>query len=129
VKRPALSMCGIVACITVPLFLAFNGLHTFIFYMALMFLFSALSVGANTPMGVVIQNSIDDEYRGRIFGIIETLSVGTGPIGSLIFGALFDVVDAKVIFLCAGFILFMLIAWLLRWNKLKVSETFIHVSN
>lgn len=129
VKRSAFSMCGIVACITVPLFLAFNSFHTFIFYMALMFLFSALSVGANTPMGVVIQRSIDDEYRGRVFGIMETLSVGMGPIGSLIFGALFDAVDAKVIFLCAGIILLMLIAWLLRWKKLKVSETFIHVSN
>lgn len=129
VKRSALSMCGIIACITVPLFLVFNGLHTFIFYMALMFIFSALSVSANTPMGVVIQRSIDDEFRGRVFGIIETLSVGMGPIGSLIFGALFDVVDAKVIFLCAGFMLLVLIAWLLRWSKIGISEKFVRVSN
>lgn len=128
VRRSALSMCGIIACITLPLFLAFNGLHTFTFYMALMFLFTALSVGANTPMGIVIQRSIDDEYRGRVFGIMETLSVGMGPIGSLIFGTLFDAVDEKVIFLSAGFILLVLIAWLLRWNKLKVSETQHHIS-
>lgn len=129
VRRSALSLCGIVTCITLPLFLAFNGFHSFIFYMALMFLFSALSVGANTPMGVVIQRSIDDEYRGRVFGIMETLSVGMGPIGSMIFGALFDIVDAKVIFLCAGIILFILIARLLSWNKLKDSETYIQVSS
>ncbi len=128
VKRSAFSMSGIVACITVPLFLGFNGNHTFIFYMAIMFLFSALSVGTITPMGVVIQRSIEDEYRGRVFGIIETLSVGMGPIGSLIFGALFDAVDAKVIFLCAGLILLALITWLLRWSKIEISEKLVGVS-
>lgn len=128
VKRSAFSMSGIVACITVPLFLGFNGSHTFIFYMAIMFLFSALSVGIITPMGVVIQRSIEDEYRGRVFGIIETLSVGMGPIGSLIFGALFDAVDAKVIFLCAGLILLALITWLLRWSKIEISEKLVGVS-
>lgn len=80
-------------------------------------------------MGVVIQRSIDDEYRGRVFGIIETLSVGMGPIGSLIFGTLFDKVDAKVIFLCAGFVLLMLVAWLLMWSKIRVSEKLAHVSD
>ncbi|KQL54090.1 hypothetical protein AN964_11685 [Heyndrickxia shackletonii] len=129
VRRSSFSMCGMLAFISLPLFLAFNGFYSFIFYMAVMFLFSALSVGANTPMGVVIQRSIDDEYRGRVFGIIETLSVGMGPIGSLIFGTLFDKVDAKVIFLCAGFVLLMLVAWLLMWSKIRVSEKLAHVSD
>ncbi|WP_102693628.1 MFS transporter [Rummeliibacillus pycnus] len=117
-KNSAFTMCIVVASITLPLFLAVNSTYTFIFYMFLMIMFSALGVFANTPTGVVIQNAIDDEYRGRVFGIIETLSVGMGPIGSVIFGALFDVVDAKVIFLCTSLLLIVCIAWLMRTSKI-----------
>lgn len=117
-KKSAFTMCIIVACITLPLFFSLSSLHTFIFYMFLMVLFSALGVLANTPIGIVIQNVIDDEYRGRVFGIIETLSVGMGPIGSVIFGALFDRMDAKVIFICTSLFLLLCIIWLMRPSRI-----------
>ncbi|MGE7933821.1 MFS transporter [Viridibacillus arvi] len=118
VKRAALMMCAVVASITIPLFMDFNGISTFVFYMVLMILFSAMGVCANTPIGIVLQRSIDDEYRGRVFGIIETLSVGTGPIGALIFGALFDYVDAKVILLCVSIALTLCITYLMRKSNI-----------
>ncbi len=117
-KTSAFTMCFIVACITLPLFLAFTSTYTFVFFMFLMVLFSSLGVFATTPTGVVIQNVIDDKHRGRVFGMIETLSVGMGPIGSVIFGALFDVVDAKVIFLSTSLLLILCIAWLMRTSKI-----------
>ncbi|HWI47945.1 MAG TPA: hypothetical protein VNU45_06950 [Rummeliibacillus sp.] len=41
-----------------------------------------------------------------------------GPIGSVIFGALFDVLDAKVIFRCTSLLLLVCIAWLMRTSKI-----------
>lgn len=117
-KKSAFTMCLIVSSITIPLFLSLSSAYTFVFYMLLMILFSALGVFANTPIGVVIQNAIDDEHRGRVFGIIETLSVGMGPIGSVIFGALFDVIDAKLIFICTSLLLVLCIAWQMRISKI-----------
>jgi MFS transporter, DHA3 family, macrolide efflux protein len=61
--------------------------------------------------------------------MIDTLSVGMGPIGSMIFVALFVVVNAEVIFLSAGLLLFMLILWLVRWSKMGVTEKLVHIRN
>ncbi|MBS4172895.1 MFS transporter [Bacillus sp. FJAT-49736] len=127
IRRSSFLMCTIIVCLSIPLFLSLNGVHTFVFYSVMMLFFSAMSIGANTPMGVVIQQSIDQEHRGRVFGMMETLSVGTGPLGSLLFGALFDAVDPKVIFLCAGIFLFCLLLWLLRLSKLTTADKLVQI--
>jgi len=119
VKRAATVMCIAMICIAVPLVAGFSTSIAFIYYMLLMFIFSAMSIWANTPIGVVIQREVDDAHRGRVFGIIETLAVGIGPIGSLIYGALFDYIDASLIFIISGLLLLVMIYILLRASRLK----------
>lgn len=119
VKRAATVMCIAMICIAVPLVAGFSTSIAFIYYMLLMFIFSAMSIWANTPIGVVIQREVDDVHRGRVFGIIETLAVGIGPIGSLIYGALFDYIDASLIFIISGLLLLVMIYILLRASRLK----------
>jgi len=119
VKRAATVMCIAMICIAVPLVAGFSTSIAFIYYMLLMFVFSAMSIWANTPIGVVIQREVDDAHRGRVFGIIETLAVGIGPIGSLIYGALFDYIDASLIFIISGLLLLVMIYILLRASRLK----------
>ena len=118
VKRAATVMCIAMMSIAVPLLLGFSASQAFIYYMVLMFIFSAMSIWSNTPIGVVIQREVDDTHRGRVFGIIETLAVGVGPIGSLLYGVLFDYVNAAVIFVISGILLLMMIYTFMRTSKL-----------
>ena len=42
----------------------------------------------NTPMQVMMQKMIDDDYKGRVFSILETMSMALMPLGVVIYGFL-----------------------------------------
>lgn len=108
IRRAVILACMFIGSIAIPLFFDFSKELTFVFYMMVLFSISAMNICSNTPIGVLIQRSVEDHYRGRVFGLIEMVSVGMGPIGSLIFGALFDFIDAQFLFVGIAFILFLL---------------------
>ncbi|GEK34232.1 MFS transporter [Kurthia sibirica] len=97
IKKSALGVCFFMALLALPLFFDFTQSMYFLYYSALLLCLSAMTICTNTPIGVMIQKYVDDEYRGRVFGIIETISIGSGPIGALLFGLLFDFVDARIL--------------------------------
>lgn len=61
----------------------------------------------NTPTTVMLQEKVDENYLGRIFGVFGMISTSMMPIGMLIFGPLADVV--KIEWLLVGTGLFMLV--------------------
>lgn len=123
IKRASICVCLFISTLSVPLYLELTKEWTFLFYLCVMFILSASNICTNTPIGVLIQRSVDDQYRGRVFGIIETVSVGSGPIGSLIFGVMFDIVDAKFIFISIASVLVLLLVYYLnRIQKIQRLE-------
>lgn len=76
-------------------------------YLAIMAVFGVAMPIFNTPTTVMLQEKVDENYLGRIFGVFGMISTSMMPIGMLIFGPLADVV--KIEWLLVGTGLFMLV--------------------
>ncbi|WAA09222.1 MFS transporter [Fervidibacillus albus] len=101
-KRSLLSIGGAMTLFTVPLFIPFSYYILFAYYLILMFIFGGLIIVTNTPVQVMLQKTIDDEYKGRIFSIIETMAMALMPIGTLLFGVLYDIFPAQWVLLTSA---------------------------
>ncbi|MGE7826940.1 MFS transporter [Paenibacillus sp. NPDC093718] len=76
-------------------------------YLAIMAVFGVAMPIFNTPTTVMLQEKVDENYLGRIFGVFGMISTSMMPIGMLIFGPLADVI--KIEWLLVGTGLFMLV--------------------
>lgn len=54
------------------------------------------------PIGLILQTSIEEAFRGRVFGLLETCAMSMMPISTLLFGILFEYVPASYIFIGCG---------------------------
>lgn len=122
VKRSTLLMAILVLLASIPLFIHFSNIVNFIYYFILMFLFGVLGVITNTPIGVLFQTSIEEEFRGRVFGIVEMMAMSMMPIGTLIFGVLYDIIPAQYILLVSGSILVLIVLILLRRSVIEMAH-------
>lgn len=57
------------------------------------------------PVMVLFQTRIDENYRGRVFGLIEMTAMGFMPIGTLVYGVLYDIFPAAIILIGSSIIL------------------------
>lgn len=116
VKNPlVLSKWGIVSigviflAMCVPLLTPLSTNLIFVYYFVLNFLLGSAVVIVNTPMAVMLQKTIADEYKGRIFAIMETMATALIPLGTLIFGGLYDLLPAHWVMGASGFVLIIYI--------------------
>jgi DHA3 family macrolide efflux protein-like MFS transporter len=81
-----------------------------IFWLYLMFMavFGIAMPIFNTPTMVLVQEKVDSNYLGRVFGVFGMISTSMMPIGMLIFGPISDVV--KIEWLLVGTGILILIA-------------------
>ncbi|OPZ90631.1 MAG: enterobactin exporter EntS [Firmicutes bacterium ADurb.Bin419] len=73
----------------------------------------------NTPSTVLLQQKVEPEYLGRVFGIMGMISSIMMPSGMLIFGPLADYVKIEWILLGTGLSIIILSGFILR-NKALV---------
>lgn len=102
------------SAMTLPLFISFSYNAMVVYYVILMLLMGITITLCNTPMGVMMQQTIDEEYKGRIFGLLETMAMGMMPLGTVLFGFLFDAVPAEWVMLSCGVLLIVTILYFLR---------------
>ena len=122
VKRSTLSLSFVVMLAAVPVLFVFSDRMNFIYYFVLLFLFGLLSVLTNTPLGVLLQTTIEESYRGRIFGILETLAMSMMPLGTIAYGILFDILPAQYLFLVSGVCLMLLVLLLIRRDIIELAH-------
>ncbi|MEK3765397.1 MFS transporter [Solibacillus sp. FSL K6-4121] len=122
VKRSTFAMSVVVIAAALPLIIQFSTMMNFIYYFIIMLLFGSLGVITNTPIGVIMQTSIDEEYRGRVFGIIEMMATAAMPIGTLGFGILYDIIPAQYILLFSGTVLIAIVLILLRRSIIEMAH-------
>lgn len=122
VKRSVFTSSLVVILSALPLIVTFSALMNFIYYLIIMFLFGALGVITNTPLGVLMQTSIEEEYRGRVFGIIEMMAMSAMPVGTLVFGILYEFIPAQYILIVSGLILIGIVLLLLRPSILEMAH-------
>jgi len=118
-KRGILIMGFIMAAVSLPLFVTFSYVGVVSFYLALMFVFGVTMIYVNTPLGVLMQKRIDEEYRGRVFGILETMGMALMPLGMVIFGILYDIIPAQWVLLGSSLVLILAVIYMLRPSIMK----------
>ena len=71
-------------------------------YLIVMTAFGVAMPMANTPTTVLLQEKVDQNYMGRIFGVFGMISTSMMPIGMLIFGPLSDVIEIEWLLVGTG---------------------------
>lgn len=62
----------------------------------------------NTPSMVLLQENVDPDYMGRVFGIMTMISTSIMPLSMLIFGPLADVIAIEWLLLGTGALMLVL---------------------
>lgn len=74
-------------------------------YLSAMGLFGLAMPIFNTPTMTIIQEKVDPNYLGRIFGVFGMISTSMMPLGMLIFGPLADIVAVEHILIGTGLLM------------------------
>ena len=85
-------------------------------YVGLMGLCGMVMPLFNTPSIVMLQEKVDSDYMGRIFGIMTMLSSSLMPLGMLIFGPVADIIPIEWLLLVTG-ALMLIMSFFLLFNK------------
>ncbi|MGE6260025.1 MFS transporter [Heyndrickxia sporothermodurans] len=113
-KRGVLAMATIMGAIGLPLMVTMPYRMVFIYYLAIMLGFGAMIIIVNTPIQVMMQKQIDDDYKGRVFSILETMATALMPLGMVIYGFLYDVFPAQWILILSAAMLIGIVLILTR---------------
>jgi MFS transporter, DHA3 family, macrolide efflux protein len=85
-------------------------------YLFLMGVFGVAMPIFNTPTMVLLQEKVDENYLGRIFGVFGMISSSMMPLGMLIFGPMADVIEIEWLLIGTGLLMLILTFFLAR-NK------------
>ncbi|KEZ48913.1 MFS transporter [Metabacillus indicus] len=118
-KRGILVIGFILGATALPLMIDLSYWAIFTFYMILMFSFGAMIIIINTPIQVMMQKMIEDDYKGRVFSLIETMAMALMPLGMILFGFLYDAVPGQYILLASAAILLGVVVTLARPSVVK----------
>jgi MFS transporter, DHA3 family, macrolide efflux protein len=75
--------------------LALGIVPVFWIYLVFMALFGVAMPIFNTPTTVMLQEKIEENYLGRVFGVMGMISTSMMPIGMLIFGPIADIIAVE----------------------------------
>jgi MFS transporter, DHA3 family, macrolide efflux protein len=113
-KRGILGMAAIMGAVALPLLNSFSYGLVFTYYMILMFCFGASIIVINTPLQVMLQKTIEDDFKGRVFSIIETMAMALMPLGMVLYGFLYDILPGQWILLISAAVLVVVVLVLAR---------------
>lgn len=95
---------------------ALGVMPNFWIYLLFMALFGVAMPFFNTPTNVMIQEKVDENYLGRVFGVLGMISTSMMPVGMLIFGPIADVIQVEWLLIGTGMLVLVLTLFLAR-NK------------
>lgn len=88
-------------------------------YLTMMSLIGLSMPFFNTPATVLLQEQVEPEYMGRIFGVLTMVSSVMMPAGMLIFGPLADILPIEWLLILTGFGM-LILSFVLLKNKALV---------
>lgn len=93
------------------------------FYIYLMFMgiFGIVMPMFNTPSTVLLQEKVEPDYLGRVFGVFGMISSSMMPLGMLVFGPIADMIRIEYLLIGTGTFLFILSFFLIK-NKALVDN-------
>ncbi len=88
-------------------------------YLVFMAIFGIAMPIFNTPATVLLQEKIDEDYLGRVFGVMGMISTSMMPLGMLIFGPIADFIKIEWLLIGTG-IFIIILAILLGKSKVLI---------
>lgn len=85
----------------------------FFIYLATMAIMGITMPMFNTPSTVILQQKVDPNFLGRVFGVLGMIHSSMMPIGMLIFGPLADIISIELLLLGTGILMFLMSFFLL----------------
>ncbi|TQE90366.1 MFS transporter [Ureibacillus terrenus] len=73
----------------------------------------------NTPTTVLLQEKVEGDFLGRIFGVFNMISTSMMPLGMLIFGPISDFIKIELLLIGTGIVMLML-SFMLAANKVLI---------
>lgn len=70
----------------------------------------------NTPSAVLLQEKVEPDFLGRVFGVLAMISSTMMPLGMLVFGPLSDIINIEWLLIGTGLLMFIE-AFFLLGNK------------
>ncbi len=61
----------------------------------------------NTPTMVLLQEKVEEDYLGRVFGVLTMISTSMMPLGMLVFGPIADMIKIEWLLMGTGALLFL----------------------
>ena len=108
-KWGIISMAAIMGFTALPLLIQLDYWGNVSYFAMLMFLFGVLVVFVNTPLLTLIQMKVLEEYRGRVFSLLETGALALMPAGTLLYGVLYDMVPPSWLLIISAIFLIMIV--------------------
>lgn len=113
-KWGIIGMALLMSGVALPLIIAMPYPWMFGYYAMLMLGFGLIQIIVNTPLMVMMQKMIDDDYKGRVFSILETMAMALMPLGMVLYGFLYDVWPAQWILIASSLLLIGVVLVLAR---------------
>jgi DHA3 family macrolide efflux protein-like MFS transporter len=79
----------------------------FWFYLFIMVISGVSIPFFNTPSTVLLQEKVEVDYLGRVFGVLGMISSSMMPLGMLLFGPIADVIKIEWLLIGTGILLFI----------------------
>ncbi|OTY05518.1 hypothetical protein BK734_23080 [Bacillus thuringiensis serovar kim] len=113
-KKALLFTTSLFALIVLPMYFSLSQSILLTYYIIWALMLGGSLILMNTPIEVKLVKLIEEEYRGRVIGLVDTFSSALMPVGIILYGYLFDTVGAKTVMLSTSFISFFSVIYLLR---------------
>ncbi len=93
----------IIGCCT----FAFGVVPVFWVYLSIMVICGLSMPLFNTPSMVLLQEKVEADFLGRVFGVLSMISSSMMPLGMLVFGPMADIIPIEWILIGTGLLLFV----------------------
>lgn len=114
-KYALISLALSLLLLVVPLLFPFSSYKLVVgYYMMVFFITMITEICTNVLIGIVLQQTIEENYRGRVFALMETMAMGMMPIGSFVYGLLYDMINAQYVVIFTSIIIVILTLVMLR---------------
>lgn len=128
-KRGILALGIIMGGIALPLLLSMSYWVQFSYFVVIMFCFGSMIIVVNTPLQVLLQKTIEDEFKGRVFSIIETMAMALIPLGMVIYGILYDIFPGQWVLLLSAGMLITVVLIMARPSVIRKAHPEVVVKN
>ncbi|MCT4598494.1 MAG: MFS transporter [Vallitalea sp.] len=94
-----------------------------IYYGVVNFIIGSIIILINIPLVVYIQETSDDEYRGRVMALVTTIASAITPLGFLLHGLILDFIPTWIIIIYAGAgVCLISLRMIIKFNHTEVKD-------